>query len=89
MTILNWGSSVGNQTLDASRVILVPETMDAYLARTGLTLPANLQGLNDYGLGFIFTVDSNGDGAFTLGANGLKISGGSVAFTTRLMQETN
>jgi hypothetical protein len=82
MTILNWGSSVGNQTLDASRVILVPETMDAYLARTGLTLPANLQGLNDYGLGFLFTVDSNGDGAFTLGANGLKISSGSVAFTT-------
>jgi len=81
--ILNWGASVGNRTIDASGVFLVPELESERLARTGQALPANLVGRNDNGLGFVFTVDpTSGDGTFTLDANGLKIPSGYTTYPT-------
>jgi hypothetical protein len=82
MAILNWGSSVGNRTIDTSGVFLIPETEAQRLARTGVELPANLVGKNDYGLGFEFTIDpESGDGTFLLDSNGLKRSSGSVSYS--------
>ena len=85
MTILNWGSSVGNRTIDTSGFFLIPETEAQRLARPGeQPLPANLEGKNDYGLGFRFTIDpTSGDGTFTflLDGNGLKVSSGFVPYS--------
>jgi hypothetical protein len=82
MTILNWGSSVGDRTIDTGGVFLVPETEAQRLARTGVALPANLVGNNDFGLGFVFTVDpASGGSTYVLDPNGLKISSGSVPYS--------
>lgn len=82
MTILNWGSSVGNRTIDTSGFFLIPETEAQRLARTGVALPDNLAGKNDYGLGFQFTIDpTSGDGTFLLDGNGLKVSSGFVPYS--------
>lgn len=82
MTILNWGSSVGNRTIDTSGFFLIPETEAQRFARTGVALPANLVGQNDFGLGFLFTIDpTTGDGTFLLDGNGLKRSSGFVPST--------
>jgi hypothetical protein len=81
MTILNWGSSVGNRTIDANGFFLIPETEAQRFARTGIALPDNLVGKNDYGLGFLFTIDpTSGDGTFLLDANGLKRSSGTALY---------
>jgi hypothetical protein len=82
MTILNWGSSVSDPTIDTSGVFFVPETEAQRFARTGEALPANLMGKNDFGLGFRFTVDpASGEGTYVLDPNGLKISSGSVEYS--------
>ncbi len=79
-TILNWGSSVGNRTIDTSWFFLIPETEAQRFARTGVALPANLDGKNDFGLGFKFTVE-DGVGTFVLDNNGLKISSGLATYS--------
>jgi hypothetical protein len=82
MTILNWGSSVGNRTIDTNGFFLIPETESQRFARTGEALPANLEGKNDYGLGFRFTIDpTSKDGTFLLDSDGLKISSGSAFYS--------
>jgi len=84
MTILNWGSSVGNRTIDPESPLgfEVPETEAQRALRTGVPLPANLVGKNDFGLGFRFTVDpATGDGTFVLDGNGLKISSAFVPYS--------
>ncbi|MFN4975678.1 MAG: hypothetical protein ACK5GV_10575, partial [Bacteroidota bacterium] len=79
-TILNWGSSVGNRTIDADGFFLIPETEAQRFARTGVALPANLDGKNDFGLGFKFTVEA-GVGTFVLDDNGRKISSGLATYS--------
>jgi hypothetical protein len=81
-TILNWGSSVGNRTINTSvGDFRVPETEEQRFTRTGVPLSANLVGKNDFGLGFQFTIDpTTGDGTFVLDGNGLKRSSGSVPY---------
>lgn len=81
-TILNWGSSVGNRTINTGGFFLIPETEEQRFARTAVPLPANLVGKNDYGLGFQFTIDlATGDGTFVLDGNGLKRSSGSAPYS--------
>jgi Ca2+-binding RTX toxin-like protein len=79
-TFLNWGSSVGNRTIDTGGFFLIPETEAQRFARTGVALPANLDGKNDFGLGFKFTVEA-GVGTFVLDDNGLKISSGLATYS--------
>jgi hypothetical protein len=90
ITVLNWGRSVGNQTLDTFSPILVPES----LAQAGIslsTIPPNIRGgfnVEGIDLSFAYTVDdatkpvAEQVGTFTLDSRGLKISTGSVLFNT-------
>lgn len=81
-TVLNWGSSVGNQTLDTANSILVPKTLAAAIAEDGVVVPDNLAGKFNYGLWFSFYLNDAGDGVFSVDENGLKIPGGYVPFST-------